>query len=64
MADELLKLQELQEKACDPRTDETCDLSEIIEALKSLGDLDDPFVQLRSVTKGQIILVNMMVWLL
>ena len=39
-------------------------MSEIIEALKSLGELDDPFAQLRSVSKGQIIFVNMMVWLL
>lgn len=40
---ELLRLQELQESACDPRIDETCDLSEIIEALKGLSAMDDPF---------------------
>ena len=58
---ELQKLAELQENACDPRIDETCDLTEIIEAIKSLGDIDDPFAQLRDIAKAQIVMANVLV---
>ena len=49
---ELQRLSELQENACDPRVDETCDLTEIIEAIKSLSDVEDPFAQLRDINKA------------
>ena len=49
---ELLELEKMQETACDPRVDENCDLTAIIEALKGLSELDDPFEQLRDVAKA------------
>ena len=58
---ELQKLADLQDNACDPRTDETCDLSEIIEAIKGLSDIEDPFAELRDINKAQIILANVLV---
>ena len=55
---ELLELQKLQETACDPKIDETCDLSEIIEALRGLSEMDDPFAQLRNVKYWQVVMAN------
>ena len=49
---ELQALADLQDDACDPRLVEDCDLSEIIDALQSLSDIDDPFAQLRDVAKA------------
>ena len=57
---ELLELQKLQDSACDPKIDETCDLSEIIEALKGLSEMDDPFAQLRNVQYWHVVMANIL----
>ena len=36
-------------------------MTEIIEAIKSLSDVEDPFAQLRDINKAQIILTNVLV---
>jgi len=43
---------------CDPRLVEDCDLSEIIEALQSLSEIEDPFAQLRDVAKMQLTMAS------
>ena len=58
---ELQELEKLQEQACDPTVNEDCDLSAIIEALKGLSDIEDPFVELRDVAKAQVVLANIVV---
>ena len=58
---ELQELADLQATACDPSVNENCDLTQIIEALKGLSDIADPFEQLRQVSKSDIVLANIVV---